>query len=310
MGKVKLLGGSQENLNEVLTEQEDIITQIKAILPFKGAGMSEGQYVWKKSKLEQVTITNPSVVMNSGSGKIKVTTTDDIDLSLVDLSFFDGFVSSEPYKFYTQNGQLYFYSTDYPVTAYNTETHELTCNAGISNATFTYTGTKETPKLVFEDYVVADDEGSYPDGGESDGYWYELAEEGFSLELLGCTKYAVDTFSFTSDTFASNATLHHSLGGIPKFIYISTDYTHSDYLSSDKTYIKEGIFFSKGITNSSSTGNAYGVGYNIGAYGGKQLVSSSGEDITDTTLSNLSIGANWKVATFKAGATYAIISMA
>ena len=162
----------------------------------------------------------------------------------------------------------------------------------------------------FVAFVTADDVNSYPNGGTQDGYWYELVEEGFSLELLGCTKYAVDTFSFTSDTFASNATLHHSLGGIPKFIYISTDYTHSDYLSSSKTYIKEGIFFSKGITNSSSTGNAYGVVYNIGAYGGEQLVGSDGEYITDTTLSTSPIGANDKVAIFKAGATYAIISMA
>lgn len=229
MGKVKLLGGSQENLNEVLTEQEDIITQIKAILPFKGAGMSEGQYVWKKSKLEQVTITNPSVVMNSGSGKIKVTTTDDIDLSLVDLSFFDGFVSSEPYKFYTQNGQLYFYSTDYPVTAYNTETHELTCNAGISNATFTYTGTKETPKLVFEDYVVADDESAYPDGAVQDGYWYELVEEGLTPEMLGFTKMAIDKFTFSTRT-AGNTPLNHSLAELPKFyILMSENNSTTDY---------------------------------------------------------------------------------
>lgn len=172
----------QSTAEDQTTAVEDLLKMVNRKIAMNNG---EGQYVWKKCKLEQVTITNPSVVMNSGSGKIKVTTTDDIDLSLVDLSFFDGFVSNEPYKFYTQNGQLYFYSTDYPVTAYNTETHELTSNAGISNTTFTYTGTKEIPKLVFEDYVVADDESVYPNGGELDGYWYELVEEGVSGIAFG-----------------------------------------------------------------------------------------------------------------------------
>ena len=43
------------------------------------------------------------------------------------------------------------------------------------------------------------------------------------LELLKCTKYAVDTITFTSDTSAYTTNISHSLGEIPKYIFIESE---------------------------------------------------------------------------------------
>lgn len=73
----------------------------------------------------------------------------------------------------------------------------------------------------FVDYVISSDSEAYPDGGEQDGYWYELVEEGLNLPaLFGCTDMAVDTFTVSSATLSENVTINHSLGKIPKIALI------------------------------------------------------------------------------------------
>ena len=46
----------------------------------------------------------------------------------------------------------------------------------------------------------------------------ESVPEGVDLSLFGCTKYAVDTFTVTSNTYSINIT--HSLGEVPKLALI------------------------------------------------------------------------------------------
>ena len=64
----------------------------------------------------------------------------------------------------------------------------------------------------FVDFVVADVEDAYPDGGTKDGFWFELVKEGIGAENFGFTKIAVDTFVPTSRTYwADGVTVPHSL---------------------------------------------------------------------------------------------------
>ena len=71
----------------------------------------------------------------------------------------------------------------------------------------------------FVNFVVSEQSTAYPDGGTQDGYWYEKVVDGLDLSLFGCTKYAVDKFTFSSNT-TYKTTVNHSLGEIPKFTFI------------------------------------------------------------------------------------------
>ena len=111
---------------------------------------------------------------------------------------------------------------------------------------------------TFISYIVSDKETAYPDGGENGGYWYERVSEGITPEMFGCTKMAVDTFTLTSRTIITNYTISHSLGEIPKFIfivaeslptvnndiynYVNTNDTQNSYAPFGKlTYYKSGF---------------------------------------------------------------------
>ena len=74
-------------------------------------------------------------------------------------------------------------------------------------------------------YVVADDETSYPNGGELDGYWYESVVgmsvgEYLTPENFGFTKVAVDTMVYSGSYSISDLTVTHSLNEIPKMVII------------------------------------------------------------------------------------------
>ena len=81
-------------------------------------------------------------------------------------------------------------------------------------------GTNFALDAEFE-YVVSFDSTAYPNGGEQDGYWYELTEEGFDFtDILGYTRCSVTTFTFSSRTAVNNALTHPFVGDIPKFAMI------------------------------------------------------------------------------------------
>lgn len=94
----------------------------------------------------------------------------------------------------------------------------------------------------FVAFVTADDEGSYPNKGTQDGFYYvkfdpltAIAEniregvsifdiigtmsEGVDLSAGGITKVAIDKFTFSSDTYSSE--INHSLGVVPKVAFIT-----------------------------------------------------------------------------------------
>lgn len=81
----------------------------------------------------------------------------------------------------------------------------------------------------FVDFVVNDTETAYPDGGMQDGYWYEKNKDILTAEKLGYTKIAVDTFTLTSNA-SGTKTVSHSLGDLPKFLFLLSDDTTDGYI--------------------------------------------------------------------------------
>ena len=76
---------------------------------------------------------------------------------------------------------------------------------------------------TFDSYVVSDDETKYPDGAvHTDGYYYERVSEGITPQMFGCTKMAVDKYTFASKS-ALNVGIPHSLGEIPKYVFIFSE---------------------------------------------------------------------------------------
>ena len=93
----------------------------------------------------------------------------------------------------------------------------------------------------FIDYVVSDKETAFPDGGEKGGYWYERVSEGITPEMFGCTKMAVDTFTLSSTTVIKNYTISHSLGEIPKFMYVVAERLPTAYDGAIFNYVNTNV---------------------------------------------------------------------
>ena len=83
---------------------------------------------------------------------------------------------------------------------------------------------------TFIDYIVSDDPNKYPsDGLHTDGYWYERVSDGITPEMFGCTKMAVDKFTLSSTLICNAHLISHSLGTIPKFIFIIAEKKPTEY---------------------------------------------------------------------------------
>ena len=150
--------------------------------------LKHGQYVWKVYVWEEeITVENPSFtgdVNNPSTNYIKITQSS-FDKSLInDINFFAGFdAGNGTNKFdYDEGVVKYFWGTDstqkWQVISYDPEAGEiLTGNAPYDGTfTFSYTGEKvlrAAQRGAFVNYIVADAEDAYPDGGIKDGYYYE-----------------------------------------------------------------------------------------------------------------------------------------
>ena len=183
-----------------------------------------------------------------------------------------------------------------------------TLGGGKSEGLYAWKKCENDTDHTFIDYVVSDKETAYPDGGEKGGYWYEKVVEGLSLEVFGCTKYAVDEFSYASDTavpgYNATNTINHSLGVIPKFAFIIADY---DAIPSGSTKI-----LLTALTNITPSAWHTGYSYTFGASGaisGAESYMISGKSrATETTISlyNNSNQAYY----YGAGIKYKVITMA
>lgn len=71
-------------------------------------------------------------------------------------------------------------------------------------------------------YTVSDSETAYPDGGEKDGFWWEMVKEGLPITKMGFTKFTYGEFVLSADN-KLNFTLTHNLGVKPKKVCIYTE---------------------------------------------------------------------------------------
>lgn len=139
----------------------------------------EGEYVWKKCGYLTLTWISGS---STGGANFQVEC-EGVNLSAINASFFVGLTGT-----YTVDTD----PTKYPFSFEN----ETTINMGGNARSFTYNPTtaqiniaiptdKRLPftlnDYVFIDYVVSSDSNAYPDGGEQDGYYYELISEPVDL---------------------------------------------------------------------------------------------------------------------------------
>ena len=114
----------------------------------------------------------------------------------------------------------------------------------IGNTFYTSSGTGQftegsDPFWTFAGYAVDNVENKYPDGGTQNGKWYEYFINGLPLETFGCTKYAIDKFSFSADTSLST-TIYHNLGTTPTRAFIIGDVTSSGY--SERGYLIDSYY--------------------------------------------------------------------
>jgi hypothetical protein len=257
MGKGIKTGGGAENLKEELSTQDVLITNIAERIIGKSNGatatedtildgftayvgqklitgkyLPHGNYVWKKGfnvpdeivNLQFSWLSNNQVQLN----RTGVPLTDLIGWEFIygvtitnDLFFYDRFdETSYGYSYDEGSGILKSNSLDY----FNTKK-----SATYNKKRYTFPG-----YFTVEEYVVSNDATKYPNGGMQDGYWYELMEDsGFTPALFGCTKFAVDTFSYDANTAINiKRNITHSLGEKPKiaFVHGKPSFNMSEYV--------------------------------------------------------------------------------
>lgn len=217
----------------------------------EGKYKPHGLYVWKKYEYGALQLTNPSITLvqddSSFTGNFwyNITGISDDIKNAIDVSFFEGF-SNGTVKMQVGTGnelKLVEISTESVldgVLEWLPETKQIYSdgNLGFSpsvgaNLNYSYEGKKAISGLQgvgdFVDYVVSDTETEYPDGGAQDGYWYEKNKDILTAEKLGYTKIAVDTFTLTSNA-SGTKTVSHSLGDLPKFLFLLSDDTTDGYI--------------------------------------------------------------------------------
>ena len=161
-------------LKEIFEGNTDQIIEATELL--KVLADREGLYVWEKSK--DVTVHFEQLTTGSGNPLQLKCTSDDVDLTTVDGSFFWGMKGTRTvttsgnvyeYEFLADNKFISGTSGTERTYTYDPTTTTIALTEGSLASICTWTDGEKT--LV--EYVVADDENAYPNGGEQDGYWYE-----------------------------------------------------------------------------------------------------------------------------------------
>lgn len=118
-----------------------------------------------------------------------------------------------------------------------------------------------------------------------------------NLEVLGCTKYAIDTFTSSSRSLLNKTAIPHSLGEKPKVaILIAVNFTSTTSSDVDKV----GLFNLNGANANGQLTYYYASGTNQ-----RNAVAASSSNVTD---SSITVGGNSYY--YPAGQVYKLITMA
>ena len=213
--------------------------QIKNTL---GGGKPEGLYAWKKHSLnavEKATSTNATTKLSDATNATITYYTSSsytFDEATGLFALDNPTEATLPYgSSKSMSNNIYFIvgspSGETMFKGTSNDTSRLTQLRNNSNgllvepysSSYTYTVYTAEQEATFLDYVVSDKETAYPDGGEKGWYWYERVGGGLTPEMFGCTKMAVDTFTLSSRTACYNHTISHSLGEMPKYVFLISE---------------------------------------------------------------------------------------
>lgn len=100
-------------------------------------------------------------------------------------------------------------------------------------------------------FTISDSETAYPDGGEKDGFWWEMVKQGLPITKMGFTKFTYGEFVLSTDN-ELNFTLTHNLGVKPKKVCIYTE----DSLKGNSNAIREVTLMNR-YTSFSGDGREY-----------------------------------------------------
>ena len=133
-----------------------------------------------------------------------------------------------------------------------------------------------------------------------------MGKSGIDPELFGCTKYAVDKFTYSSRTRLRGAELNHSLSYPPTFIAIT---------ASEQPSVSGDLFELVGLLNrQASETNSLRAGYTYYSSSGyNTFVSSTTGVPIDATSEKITLGPNSSTLDgeyFAAGVEYILITMA
>ena len=290
--------GSWEDVNPEVEEQEDIIAQIKTVLPFKGIYVPYGDYIWKRLTseggdfIDYIVAANEEAYPNNGEfegywyerfteappygsyvwkryetvlySEITIThikgggidacivkfSSNKVDFSKVDKSFFGGMKLNS-----TQMGEIRLEADGKCYVGTGSVNYGWTWDATTQQISFGFTGSSSDTWSIISptsfpiesttQYVVSDDENAYPDGGELDGYWYEIMQEGIT---------GIDFGEVTVSSETQNVTVQHNLGVVPSFVcMVSTTAYSSGYMWANINGIALRKYSSSVYTNMANT---------------------------------------------------------
>lgn len=196
-----------EDLTDTVADQTTAVEELMKMVNRKIAmNNGEGQYVWKKST-KPITL---HFTQTSGGWATPITlqvTSSEIDVNTLTSEDFvgvKGTCGSYTYEF-TSATEFIGLTYESPVE-YSYSNGIITIQGIISNVV---TWSDYTKEGQFIDFVVSSDAEAYPNGGEQDGYWYELVEDGIAGFDMG--EITITGSSTTSLTIPHNLKVKPSL---------------------------------------------------------------------------------------------------
>lgn len=238
-------------IKELLEKNTDVVELATSLLA--ELNDREGQYVWKKCEAEGYYSYN--LVQAGGNNKsMQVVDAVGFDTHSVDITFFTGSTGG----IIESEGSSYdcWIATDgvfqsAPVGSSTVSSCPITYDPTTAQITFadwtvnTWTVTKGMAigEKTLVGYVTADDEGSYPDGGVQDGYWYELFDpttliadnirKGVDIwGVIGTMSEGVSGIDFGTVNVTAeraNITVSHNLGKVPTYVAIMLGVAETNY---------------------------------------------------------------------------------
>lgn len=100
-------------------------------------------------------------------------------------------------------------------------------------------------------------------------------EKGLPISELGCTKFAIDKFTFSSYKNVNDTSIEHSLGYLPQIVILYSSYKAMEYITIFEGYLTHSRFSGKyeGFFRSKDSSSAiYGTNMVIFGEGDKSYV--------------------------------------